>query len=132
MTRPGDIAVGSSGLRLAPPKTAELAADTTAPTVTAPGPTAPKPGAIITAPSPGQQFEQPAEREITFSLITSLNDNDTRDAVRRLLLDLSNAADDGQISWAQLQVKVVVTGEAVDSIEQDIRETGANPSSRSI
>ncbi|MEJ7742368.1 MAG: hypothetical protein WKF73_07375 [Nocardioidaceae bacterium] len=38
VTRPGDIAVGSSGLRLAPPKTAELAADTTAPTVTAPGP----------------------------------------------------------------------------------------------
>jgi len=64
--------------------------------------------------------------------MTSMSDPGTRDAVRRLLLDLSNAADDGDISWAQVQVKVVVTEEAAARIVQDIRDTGTNPSSRSV
>jgi hypothetical protein len=52
--------------------------------------------------APGQQPTPPAELEIAFSLMTSMKDNGTRDAVTRLLLDLSNAADDGQIIWAQI------------------------------
>ena len=43
----------------------------------------------------------PAERELAFSLMTSMSDANTRDAVRKLLLDPSNAVDDGKISWAQ-------------------------------
>ena len=49
--------------------------------------------------------------------MTSMSDGDTRDAVRRLLLALSNAADEGLMSWAQLQVKVVVDAGAADAIE---------------
>ncbi len=64
--------------------------------------------------------------------MTSMSEPGTRDAVRRLLLDLSNAADDGNISWAQIQVKIVLAEEAAANIEQDIRDTGTNPSSRSV
>jgi hypothetical protein len=70
--------------------------------------------------------------EIAFSLMTSMADPDTRDAVRRLLLDLSNAADDGQISWAQLQVRVVVAAEIAADLEQDIRAAGTTPTSRDV
>lgn len=132
VTRPGDIAVGSSGLRLAPPRTDEPATDSNAPTATAPGTTAVKPGSTVVPSSPGQQPDQPVEREIAFSLMTSMSDNDTRDAVRRLLLDLSNAADDGQISWAQIQLKAVVSEDVADAIEQDIRAAGAIPSTRNV
>jgi hypothetical protein len=58
--------------------------------------------------------------------MTSMNEPETRDAVRRPLLNLSNATDDGNSSWAQIQVKVVVAGEAADQIGQDVRDTGTN------
>jgi hypothetical protein len=61
-----------------------------------------------------------------------MSESETRDAVRRLLLNLSNAADDGNISWAQIQVKVVVAEEAADQVEQDVRDTGTNPSTHSV
>jgi hypothetical protein len=61
-----------------------------------------------------------------------MSESETRDAVRRLLLNLSNAADDGNISWAQIQVKVVVAEEAADQVERDVRDTGTNPSTHSV
>lgn len=64
--------------------------------------------------------------------MTSMGDGDTRDAVRRLLLELSNAADEGDVSWAQFQVKVVVANSVADGIEQAARASGANPSSRDV
>ncbi len=67
-----------------------------------------------------------------FSLLTSMADADTQDAVRRLLLDLSNAADNGKISWAQIQVKVVVAEDVADGIERGVRDTGTTPSSRRV
>jgi len=79
----------------------------------------------------GGQVE-PEEREIVFSLMTSMSDPATRDAVRRLLVDLSDAADDGSISWAQLQVKVVLKAEATAGIESDVRDTGTSPTSRPV
>jgi hypothetical protein len=74
----------------------------------------------------------PTEKEIAFSLITSMGDGDTRDAVRRLLLELSNAVDEGQVTWAQLQVKVVVSADVADGIEQSARDCGTTPSSRPV
>lgn len=64
--------------------------------------------------------------------MTSMSDGDTRDAVRRLLLALSNAADEELMSWAQLQVKVVVDAGAADAIEQAVRDSGTSPSSRPV
>jgi hypothetical protein len=64
--------------------------------------------------------------------MTSMSDGDTRDGVRRLLLALSNAADEELMSRAQLQVKVVVDSSVADAIEQAVRDSGTNPSSRSV
>ena len=155
VTRPGDIGVGSSGLRLARPQpqdasdpassadgggtgheahtdvgtssgpTAQAQTPATHTTSTAaPGGPGPKTTATVAA--------VPAEREIAFTLMTSMSSNDDRDAVRRLLLDLSNAVDEGQASWAQIQMKVVVSADIAEQIEQAVRDTGTNPSSRSV
>lgn len=133
VTRAGDIAVGSSGLRLAPPMTVDPEPAPGPGPQPRPGPTPePRPG-----PGPGPSPDPdpapvPTEREIAFSLMTSMGDGDTRDAVRRLLLELSNAADEGQVSWAQLQVKVVVSADIADAVEQAARASGTNPSSRPV
>jgi hypothetical protein len=148
VTRPADIAVGSSGLRLAQPKADDPTSNDPASTSsddrglfdTAPvGPGTPAAAAgqpATTQATPTETAEaQPipaVEREIAFTLMTSMADSDTRDAVRRLLLDLSNAADDGQVSWAQIQVKVVVATEIAGEIENDVRATGTDPSSRDV
>jgi len=140
VTRPADIAVGSSGLRLAPPKpTVEVPppAEKDAPTPPGPGGGTPGGGTVVTPGKTGPKPAPPppppaAEREIAFSLMTSMADSDTRDRVRRLLLDLSNAADDGKISWAQVQIKVVVATEVADELEADIRAAGTTPSSRDV
>jgi len=56
----------------------------------------------------------------------------TRDAVRRLLSDLENAADDGKISWAQVQMKLVVANDVAEELETDIRAAGTTPTSREV
>jgi hypothetical protein len=141
VTRPADIAVGSSGLRLAPPKPLEVPQPAEDGESTPPGSrgdTPPGPGPIVTPLKPGTGLTSPAkalpvtEREIAFSLLTSMGDSDTRDGVRRLFLDLSNAADDGKISWAQVQIKVVVASDVADELEADVRAAGTNPTSRDV
>lgn len=137
VTRPGDIAVGSPGLRLAPPKPAEGPDDTGTNDSTT-GVSSDSPSSKSPVHPGGQPGGGPVvpkkpsllEREIAFTLMTSMSEPGTRDAVRRLLLDLSNAADEGHISWAQIQVKVVVAEEVGAAIEQDVRDSGSNPSSR--
>ena len=90
-------------------------------------------GGTTSGGSGGAATAATSEREITFSLMTSRSEGDTRDAVRRLLLALSNAADEELMSWVQLQVKVVVVDTSVaDSIEQAVRDSGTNPSGRSV
>lgn len=135
VTRYGDIAVGSSGLRLAPPADDDTAPsdDTESSPDTTRRPEGADPGRRpSTAESPSTSAAAPEEREVAFSLLTSLSDPSTRDAVRRLLLDLSNAADDGNISWAQIQIKVVVAEAAAQGIEQDVRDAGAASVSRPV
>ncbi len=64
--------------------------------------------------------------------MTSMADAHTREGVRRLLLDLANAADDGKISWVQVQIKVVVANDVADELEADVRAAGTTPSSRDV
>lgn len=71
-------------------------------------------------------------REIAFSLVTGVADADTQDAARRLLLDPSNTADDGKISWAQTQIKLVVAEDAANGIEKGGRDTCTTPNSRKV
>lgn len=140
VTRAGDIAVGSSGLRLGWPKPTGGEAGITRGSATGtsdaggPAPTGSTSDTTGGAAGGGTGRLQPEakERELAFSLVTSMSEPGTRDAVRRLLLDLSNAADEADISWAQIQVKVIVAEDAAAKIEQDIRDTGTNPSSRNV
>ena len=139
VTRPGDIAVGSSALRLAEPGASEPEppanpsdSQAVAPAghaVDAARGNAPHLGGASTQPGVGVAS---SEREIAFSLMTSMADPDTRDALRRLLLGMSNAADEHKISWAQIQIKVVVADDVAGQIEHDARESGANPTSRPV
>lgn len=156
VTRPGDIAVGSSGLRLARPQPKgapepltgaggehtigedRVGASTSGGLTT--GEEHNQPGARTTSAAAlgGPQTphtvadDPPAEREIAFTLMTSMSSSDDRDAVRRLLLDLSNAVDEGRASWTQIQMKVVVAADIADEIEQAVRDTGTQPSSRNV
>jgi len=144
VTRPADIAVGSSGLRLAPPKldVVDVPQRDNDDEPTPPGLGGGAPPGGGTGVPPGKPGPMPpptppvppavSEREIAFSLMTSMADSDTRDGVRRLLLDLSNAADDGKISWAQVQMKVVVASDVADELESHIRAAGTTPSSRDV
>lgn len=147
VTRPADIATGSSGLRLAAPKPVDPPAPASTDDIAHPSATGPvstgvqgtarqvPATAATTSPAPtGTPAVALAatEREIAFSLMTSMADAATQDAVRRLLLDLSNAADEGKISWAQIQVKVVVKEDIADELEKGVRDTGTTPSSRAV
>lgn len=141
VTRPGDIAVGSSGLRLAVPKPRfQETTEATPHEETAHQEKRPK-GELVdeldaphTPPQTKSVLDEPAqqEREVTFSLMTSMSDADSRDAVRRLFLELSNAADEERISWAQIQIKVVVAKETADTLEEGARAAGASSSSRHV
>jgi Protein of unknown function (DUF499) len=137
VTRPNDIAIGSSGLRLAPPKPVGGSDDSG--TIDSGNESledlTPVKSQVASERQPAgssDSSKKPSllEREIAFTLMTSMSEPGTRDAVRRLLLDLSNAADEGHISWAQIQVKVVVAEGVVATIEQDVRDSGSSPSSR--
>lgn len=131
VTRPADIAVGSPGLRLAEPTTTDAVPELDLPPVLGSGPGSSHDLGAGSVPDTTSADPAPPalEREIAFSLMTSMADADTRDAVRRLLLDLSNAADDGKISWAQIQVRVVVARDTAAELENDVKAAGAMPSS---
>ncbi len=154
VTRPADIAIGSSGLHLLPPRQAstpdqsetahEFGTSATAKQGEGAKPadrTLADPASVTVTTAAGASpsltggsgtDQGPSEREVTFSLMTSMSDPDTQDAVRRLFLTLSNVVDEGQMTWAQIQVKIVVADEAAESIEKDIRDTGTAPSIRSV
>jgi intracellular sulfur oxidation DsrE/DsrF family protein len=70
---------------------------------------------------------QTTERELAFSLISSLSDDTKREAVRLLLRSLTNAVDEGRVSYAQIMLKVVAESSAVDAITEEARQAGANP-----
>jgi len=146
VTRAGDIAVGSSGLRLVAPAPVTPAAPpegTPGQGAGSPAGTTPAGGGQVPPPAAGSGGLQPGggafggtapaaneERELAFTLISSMSDAETRDAVRRLFMRLSEATDDGSITWAQLQLRVIVDAKEAAAIEQDAREAGTNPTSK--
>jgi len=141
VTRAADIGVGQSGLRLAKPKTAEpptggngaAGAGGTA-TGTSGGDTGTSTGTTAggAATGAGSTGPQVSEQELTFSLMTSLTDEAKREAVRQLLRDLTNAVDEGKVSYAQLMLKVIVDTSVVGTIADEAREAGATPTVRDV
>jgi hypothetical protein len=143
VTRPGEIGVGQSSLRLARPKTGDAAAGGTGggsgahagPSGGGSGSSGPGTSGAGsgtgsttgTQESGGRASGDDAavgEQELAFTLMTSLTDDLKRDSVRLLLRDLANAIDEGKASYAQLMVKVIVDTSVADGIAEDIRATG--------
>lgn len=144
VTRPGEIGVGQSSLRLAKPKTGDAAAAAGAGSGANTGAgggsgsggsgtssAGSGSGSTTDTPEPGgdggDNDATAGEQELSFTLMTSLTDDTKRDSVRMLLRNLANAVDEGQASYAQLMVRVIVDMSVADGIAEDVRSTGTTP-----
>ena len=151
VTRPGEIGVGQSSLRLAKPQTGEspgggTTGDSGASTglfgggsgSSGAGTNGAGSGNGHTAGTQGSGGgvglgdTQPGEQEVAFTLMTSLTDETKRDSVRLLLRNLANAIDEGKASYAQLMVKVIVDSSAADEIAEDVRSTGTTATVKKV
>jgi len=138
VTRPGDIGVGHSSLRLAKPETS--AADHVergAGSAGLHGSTDGSGGSASGGRPTGGTLHGDAsvairEQELAFTLMTSLTDDTKRESVRLLLRNLATAIDEGKASYAQLSVKVIVDSSIADSIADDIRAAGTSPTIKKI
>ena len=149
VTRPGEIGVGQSSLRLAKPKTGDTAAGGTggdseanagsggsgsgeSGTSSSGGGGGSTTGTHEPGSGAGGADAAPGEQELAFTLMTSLTDDTKRDSVRLLLRNLANAIDEGKASYAQLMVKIIVDASIADGIAEDIRSTGTTPAVRKV
>ena len=151
VTRPGEIGVGQSSLRLAKPKTGDAAAsgpggDSGAhagPSGGGSGSSGPGTYGAGSGSGPTTGTQGPGgggggadaaagEQELAFTLMTSLTDEMKRDSVRLLLRNLANAIDEGKASYAQLMVKIIVDSSVADGIGEDVRSAGTTPTIKKI
>jgi hypothetical protein len=134
VTSPSEIGVGQSGVRLAKPTASETEAisqieqaDTTAnESDQEPSFTSDEEGYSGTKPGPSAA----KEKQITFSLRTSLLQDEPRDALYTLLQALTDVVDAGKSSYAEVMLKVRVTADNSEHIADLARKTGANPDVR--
>ena len=151
VTRPGEIGVGQSSLRLAKPKASDAAAGGTggdsgahagdsgagsgssgSGTSGAGSGRGSTTGTQESGGGAGGENAAAGEQELAFTLMTSLTDDLKRDSVRLLLRDLANAIDEGKASYAQLMVKVIVDTSVADGIAADIRAAGTTPTIKKV
>ena len=151
VTRPGEIGVGQSSLRLAKPKTGDAAAGGTGgdggahtgPSGGGSGSSGPgtsgagsgsgsTTGTQESGGGAGGDDAAAGEQELAFTLMTSLTDDLKRDSVRLLLRDLANTIDEGKASYVQLMVKVIVDASVADEIAEDIRAAGTTPAIKKV
>ncbi|WP_270886254.1 DUF499 domain-containing protein [Pedococcus sp. 5OH_020] len=134
VTSPSEIGVGQSGVRLAKPTSAkpdepteDEASDTPGEGGTNDKPTTPGVGGGgVTKPEP----EPVKEKQIAFSLRTSLLQDQPRDALYALLQALTDAVDGGKTSYAEVMLKVRMSADDADAIANLARDAGANPDVR--
>lgn len=128
-----EIGLGQSGVRLAKPTPAEP--ETVAKSETSDtnqGKTAPKPtptdGAdddeVTTDPTPAK------EKQVAFSLRTSLLQDEPRDSLYALLQALADLVDEGKSSYAEVMLKIRVNAESADALGDLARRSGINPDIR--
>jgi hypothetical protein len=67
------------------------------------------------------------EKQIAFSLRTSLSDDDKRDALYDLLTALGVLVDNGDSSFAEVMIKMRVREEVTDDLAAKVRATGPEP-----
>ena len=135
ITGPHEIGIGLSSLRLAKPLPPQPVAgdtgdgDATGVDDTATGGTKrPETG----QGGQGGGSQAVTERQVTFALRTSLSSDTPKDALYALLHELADRVDDGSASYAEVMVKIRVSGEAAESIADLIRGTGTNPDVREV
>jgi hypothetical protein len=127
VTRPGDIAVGSSALRLDRPRTAEEAASP----VGGSGGGAAHPGETRPGPRPGEHVVKPRptptapvkEVQVSFSVNTGLREEDRRQAIWNLLYGLAVRVDEGA-SHIQATVRIVLPEAGVEEFKKLAAEAG--------
>ena len=130
---PAEIGIGQSGVRLAKPTPPATADDTTTPTQpTSTDDTEAEPStntADNTSPAPDPQSKV-TEKQVAFSLRTSLLQDQPRADLYALLQALADMVDDEKSSYAEVMLKVRVTSDVADDIADLVRKTGANPDVR--
>jgi Protein of unknown function (DUF499) len=127
VTRAGEIAVGSSSLRLARPQavSGEGAQEGANPVPTPVGI-----GATPTVTRPITQGDGPsarAEVQLALTLTTSLTDQSQRNQVWDVLRRITDRVDDGDASHLQLVVKLVLHEDEANGIAEAARQAGVNP-----
>ena len=145
VTRPGDIGVGQSSLRLAKPEPSasgpvgesgsdgDLFGGAGGPGIYgAPGGGGSTTGAQRSADGVVGGDAGTGEQELAFTLMTSLTDETKRDSVHLLLRHLANAIDEGTASYAQLMVKILVDASVAEGLAEDVRATGTSPTIKKV
>lgn len=107
VNRPGDIGVGQSGLRLLKPLIRHVDEEEQE-----------------EEQKEEQEEEQEGQQELSFSLMTTLTDDDKREAVRLLLRSLSIAVDEGKVSYAHLMVRINADSSVTEEIAEGARSQG--------
>ena len=74
----------------------------------------------------GEEGPEVAERQVTISGTLTL-DSSNRDAVRVAFDALRNAIEEGDASWLQASIKVIVREEVSQEIEEKAKNAGLNP-----
>jgi hypothetical protein len=150
VTRPGEIGVGQSSLRLAKPESGEHPKGGSAgaglgegglfgggggsdrPSGSGAGSGSGSAAGAQESARAGAADSAAREQELAFTLMCSLTDESRRDTVRLLLRNLANAIDEGRASYAQLMVKIIVDSSVADGIAEDIRAAGTSPTIKDV
>ena len=119
VTNAGEIGVGQANLRLAKPGPAESGAEGGEPAIS--HPTTPQP----TIPQP---IATSQEKQLAFTLRTSLSGEAQREALYSLLSALGRNVDEGNASYAEVMVRMRLDPNAADEIAQKARDAGTTPS----
>jgi len=123
VTSASEIGVGQSSVRLAEPVPEETG-DTGGDEAT---------GNDATRPEDGHGPDVPVvEKQVTFSLRTSLSADDSRDALYALLTALADRVDERAVSYAEVMVKLRVAEGAAKVIADLAKATGAQPDVRDV
>jgi Protein of unknown function (DUF499) len=125
VTRPGDVGVGLSSLRLAAPQSLPETIDS---------PQTSQVGASGHEEQPHSgphPAKPPQEVEVAFTLMTGLTDDAKHWAVYQLLDELSRCVDkDG--SYFQATIRVILGTEGAERIANLAREAGSDPTTRNV
>lgn len=124
VSRPNEIGVGQAGLRLARPRVADIEGDENSSDQTTEDL-----GSNRTDDGTGDGTKD-HELELSFSLRANLTNEERRDAVRDLLMTLADRIDEGETSYGEIMVKMVLSTSASGELMEKVTAAGGAPSVR--